>query len=248
MTPRINSRVLVQLTLLLTLAAPLVGQEAAGDDGVFRVPAGSEVFEGRPSVQVSAAGNLQLVSFLGFREDFFDADVDLRVRYWMPDDTPVFVIATEIQEEKLYKLEVEPFGWAKDRWNEWGPWPTGQWLRAENIPPWNLGLVVRLDKKDSRRVAPAYVFYSRPQPTDTYSVHLRAHEDLTGVRYSLKQGSTLVAQEVLKISPSAGEPVEIRLAAHQLQIGPATLEVVAKVRNQGEAAPMVYEFFHHPLN
>ena len=242
-------RFLAAMLVAASAAAPASAEPANNE--VWVIPANPDSLrEGRFDVPVSKE-KLKLISFLGYREDFYDQDVDLKVRFWPSrGSTHVYVVARELLERQQYRMEAEPLGWRQGRWNEWGPWPTEAWLRRENIPPSNLGLVVHLDEIAGKKVAPAFVYYSElPKVVDTYSMHLRTNEALTGVSYSLHRGGKVLRRKKLDLGGDVygGEPFEIILDVSEIPEGRLKIKIKAQIKNQGEPAVREYEFYHQPF-
>lgn len=221
-------------------------------------------FEGRRAVTVKRP-DLELVSFVGFSEDYYAQDVELKVKFFLSEAAPVTLVAREIKEETQYWMEAKPWASRGASWNEWGPWRTGAVLRRENIPSSNLGVLVKLeDVADQsladhsladqsledqnladQSLAPAFVYYSKPpHSVKTYSVHIRPNAPLLGASYSLHRREGV---EILRGEAEVGDfesPFEIRLDVRDVEDGFLKLEIQTRIKGRHKSASREYQFFH----
>lgn len=219
-------------------------------------------YEGRIDVPVSGSA-IELLSFVG-RIERYDDPVELNVRFYLPTDeqltcgtTPpdsagVRVEARELREEKLYFMESKgEQDWESGAWNGFGPWETRTVLDAESIPPSNLGVLVKLDKKPWTTVAPAFVFHTQsPSRVDSYRLHLRPNATLSQVSYKLLGCEAGVEVELssstLRGDKIAGEPFAIRLDVSELPAGPLTVRVNGRVKNRDKRPSIDVRLYHEP--
>lgn len=231
----------------LLAAATMIQDVARAEEGeVWRLrhDRGNR-FEGRRDVTVKRP-DLELVSFVGFYEDYYAQDVELKVQFFLSEEAPVFLVAREIEERTQYWMEAKPWASKGASWNEWGPWRTGDVLRRENIPSSNLGVLVKLEEGEGRNLAPAFVYYSKPPSSvSTYSVYIRPNAPLRAASYSLhrQEGDEIVRGEA-EVGDFAGEPFEIRLDVSDVEDGFLRLEIETQIQGRNKSATREYEFFH----
>ena len=208
-------------------------------------------YEGRIQIPLGQP-DLELLSFSGFREQF-DADVILKVRFYLPTNSTVFIQGRELREQKQYWMESKPANWQAHAWNEFGPWATREVLTREEIPPWNLGVVVRLreETSDGGELVPAFVYHSTlPASITKYSLYLRPNSVLKKVSYSLYRIShdqeIKVKASFLSGEKIAGEPFLIELEVGHLSEGPMRLVVEGSYKNRMGGPIREYSFYHKP--
>ena len=174
----------IRLTMLFSVATPMmVGVlfmvTFAQTDTWRKQHDRGNRYEGRIGIPVGKA-DLELLSFVGFREPFA-GDVILKVRFFLPTDSPVFIQSRELQEQRQYWMESKPAKWRAGGWNELNPWPTMEVLSREGISAWNLGVVIRLNgpTTDGGELVPAFVYHSSlPASVTKYVLHLRPSSTL----------------------------------------------------------------------
>lgn len=219
-------------------------------------------YEGRIEVPVSGSA-MELLSFVG-RVERYDEAVDLNVRFYLPTDEQltcsmappgtddVRVEARELREEKLYFMESKgEQRWIPGAWNGFGPWETGTVLDREGIPPSNLGVLVKLDKKPWTAVAPAFVFHDQaPTRVDSYRLHLRPNATLSQVNYKVlgcEEGEEKeLSSATLRGDKIAGEPFAIRLDVSDLTAGPLIVRVNGQVKNRDKQSSIDVRLYHEP--
>lgn len=218
-------------------------------------------YEGRIEIPVGKH-DLELLSFVGLREPF-TGDVKLRVKFFLPASSSVFIQARELLEQKQYWMGSKPANWRAGVWNEFGPWPTGVVLNREKIPSWNLGVVISLRKGTTGanelppafitggQLAPAFVYHSTsPASVDKYILHLRPNSTLKKVTYSLYKILDNQEAEVRASSlygdKIAGEPFKIELKVRGLSEGQMRLVIEGTFKNRIGGPIREYEFYHKP--
>ena len=115
-------------------------------------------YEGRIEIPVSNP-DLELLSFVGFMQEF-DRESILKVRFFLPLRSQVIIQAQELYPEKNYWMESKPGDWNVEEWNLFEPWPTKDVLDSLHIGSSNLGIIIRLNKKMSNEIAPAFIYHS----------------------------------------------------------------------------------------
>jgi len=206
-------------------------------------------YEGRIEIPVGKP-DLELLSFVGFREPF-TTDVTLKVRFFLPTDSPVFIQGRELQEQKQYWMESKPWQWPAGVWNEFGPWPTREVLSREGVPAWNLGVVIRLysETSNSGALVPAFVYHSTlPASVNKYILYLRPSSTLKKVTSSFYR---IVDNQEVEVKGSsllgdiiAGEPFPIELDVRELAEGSMRLVVQGAYKNRLGGLIREYRFYH----
>jgi hypothetical protein len=134
--------------------------------------------------------DLELLSFLSYLEPAReDTTVGLKVRFFVPQDTNVFISAKELMPQKSYLMHPDTTYW-REGWCEFSPWPTGEVLKPLGIAPNQLGIVARLRKDwvGSGGVIPLCIYHTRPiAKVEKYTLHLRSKENLSKVQYTLRR-------------------------------------------------------------
>ena len=217
-------------------------------------------YEGLIEIPVHRAGGLELLSFIGFLEPFSN-DVTLKVKYFVPSNFQsryyILVTGRELRDKRHYWMESYPQkinkAWHAGKWNEFGPWQTSKVLRPEDIPDWNLGVVILLRERANDELAqllPAFVYHSKlPVSINKYSWVLRPDRTLRSVVYSLykfdaNKEEKLMNPATLSGDRIEGEPFRINLAAENIPEGQLKLVVHGPVKH---GKGKVYEefIFHH---
>jgi hypothetical protein len=208
-------------------------------------------YEGRIDIPVGKP-ELELLSFTGYRESFA-GDVLLKVRFFLPTASPVFIHGRELREQKQYWMESKPAEWQAGKWNEFYPWPTREVINREGIPSSNLGILVRLKKKtvDCRNVAPAFLYHSTlPASVKTYAIHLRPYSNLKKVTYTLYK---IINDQEVKVKTDslhgnliAGEPFLIKLEVRGLPENLLRLVIQGVYKNKSGGPHLEYKFYHKP--
>lgn len=158
--------------------------------------------EGVKPIDVSVY-DLELLSFLSYLEPVKkDTSVDLKIRFYVPADTNVFISAKELMPQKSYLMHPDSTNW-KEGWREFLPWPTGEVIKPLKLSIKELGVVGRLreDWVGSGEVVPLCIYYSKlVSKIEGYTVHLKSKENLDRVQYTLyKHGSTIPIKEPIVI-------------------------------------------------
>ncbi|MFQ5880903.1 MAG: hypothetical protein ACE5I9_00335 [Candidatus Methylomirabilales bacterium] len=231
--------------------AMLAGNSLARTDKWRRQNDRGNRYEGRIEIPVGRP-DLELLSFIGFRESFND-DVILKVRFFLPRDSEVFIQGRELREQKQYWMESKPAKWKAGAWNEFGPWPTREVFSRDGTPWWNLGVVIRLREQTTNggELVPAFVYHSAlPLSVTKYTVYLRPNSTLKKVTYSLSRIADNQRVEV-KVSSLfgekiAGEPFAIEFEVRELPEGPMSLNIQGAFKNRIGGPIREYKFYHKP--
>lgn len=208
-------------------------------------------YEGRIDIPVCKP-ELELLSFTGHRESF-SGDVLLKVGFFLPTASPVFIHGRELREQKHYWMESKPADWQEGKWNEFGPWPTREVINREGIPSSNLGILVRLKKKavNGRNIAPAFLYHTTlPASVKTYTMHLRPYSNLKKVTYTLykieNEQEVEVKADSLYGNLIAGEPFLIKLEVQGLPENRLRLVIQGAYKNKSGGPHLEYNFYHKP--
>lgn len=237
-------------SLLVATVIPILSAEAIGrtDEWRRRNDRGNR-YEGRIEIPVGRP-DLELLSFVGFQEAF-DHDVTLKVRFFLPSHSEVFIQGRELQEQKQYWMESKPSAWKARAWNEFGPWPTREVLGRDGTPWWNLGVVIRLRKQTTNggELVPAFVYHSTlPRSVTEYIVYLRPNSTLKKVTWSLYRiaNNQKVEMKTLWGEKIAGEPFSVTFKVRGVPEGPMVLHIQGKFKNRMGGPIREYKFYHKP--
>jgi len=208
-------------------------------------------YEGRIGIP---AGNppLELLSFVGGSAPLpagAPPDVALKICFFLPDSSPAFISARELEEEKQYWMEAKQTSWKPQKWNTFTPWPTKDVLRREEIPLSNLGVTVRLGEINKPRFVPAVLFSETALVAVTsYKLHLRPGGTLKRVDYELFddkrksiKSASLFGERI------AGAPFTLELDARGLAEGWKHLNITGTYKGKDRGPAEEYEFYHKPL-
>lgn len=239
--------------LLLATLIPLLSAEVLGraDEWKRRNDRGNR-YEGRIEIPVGRP-DLELLSFVGFREPFND-EVILRVRFFLPRPSEVFIQGRELQEQKQYWMESKPATWKAGAWNEFGPWPTREVISRDGTPWWNLGVLIRLRTQTTNggEVVPAFVYHGDlPGSVTKYTVHLRPNATLRKVTYTLyriaQRERIQVKSSTISGSLIAGNPFSLTFHVQDLPEGSMSLHIQGAFKNRVGGPVREYRFYHKPL-
>jgi hypothetical protein len=191
--------------------------------------------------------DLELLSFIASLEPYTE-DVDMKVKFFLPNPSAVSIVAKEQEVFKQYYMEAKPNAWQGGKWNEFSPWPA-HFLLQEKIPASNLGILVGL-KKDGEitQYLPVIVYHSRvPDSIGTYTLYLRPRETLSSVTYTIYQatGNQVLRKLELKGKKAAGFPFPVELDMQGIPDGPLKVIISRKIKDRTEP-PVLYEYrFYH---
>jgi hypothetical protein len=205
-------------------------------------------YEGLVSVE-SANPEFELLSFTAGIESF-PASAQLKVAFYLPQASPVVVLAQELQEDKYYRMESKPAAWKAAEWNTFEPWETGVVIDAKHVSHDNIGVVVHLspDLLASGPIAPAFVYHTTTthRPTQ-YTVVIRTRSTMSRVTYTVSSpGATEPAvSRTLEGDFIRDTPIALPIETAQLHEGPAVLAITCVPTSL--SAPKVerrYTFYH----
>ncbi|MFI5184336.1 MAG: hypothetical protein ACHQNV_08060 [Vicinamibacteria bacterium] len=237
-----RATVTASVVAVLLLGVAISGEWTAGNDRGNR-------YEG--SVRVPVANpDLALLSFTGSFSPFHK-EATLKVRFFLPDETAVFISAQELRDRKQYRMEAKPRPWKVGQWNEFAPWPTRDVIDVLGVSSENLGVVVRLGEsgQGSGEVAPALVYTTPPPPVvETYRFVFRPGLTLRGLRYTLYRldgaAPAKLREMELKAQRTRGEPFPIDIDAKDLPPGRIRLLVDAFVKDRSDEVTRQFDFLH----
>lgn len=127
--------------------------------------------------------DLEVLSFTGSQEGFGKESVNLKVRFFNHAEGKLSIIAQEIETRSQYFMKVKQESWPTGRWNEFGPWPTGDIINKENVESNRLGVLI---SAGGNRLLPAFVYHSTlPATVSGYRMHLRSNKNFDVMRVSL---------------------------------------------------------------
>jgi len=202
----------------------------------------------------------ELLGFYGYRQDYpLRGDVNLRLRFYLPEDEPFFIQAREIKVDKQYQMLPKPEKVARnaDGWREFTGWPVSAVLGPNKISADNLGVIVRLGGagEDVLDLRPAVLIASQPPPAiEEYVLYLTVGRKLRSLDYQVTGASGYSKSYQQKAdqkdrSIEGNTVIPIRFAAMQLPPGPASVHLQGPYANDLTAAPLniTYRFYHKPL-
>lgn len=195
--------------------------------------------------------DLELLSFIGYLENVgVGKKVDLKIKFFMNEDTSLFITAKELMPQKSYLMKPSRTRWPKG-WQEFSSWPTGQVLNPLGINISQLGILGRLknDNPGSGEVAPLIIYHSKPiSQIKTYTLYLRPKENLSKVQYSLyRVGSQvpIIKKITLHNIYYGGMAFPIVVDLSNQQTGYYKLIIICDFENQFGGPKRTYTFYHN---
>ena len=131
-----------------------------------------------------AAPEYELLGFYAYRQDYpLRDDVNLRLRFYLPENKTFYIEAREIKVDKQYQMKPKPEKVSRnpDGWREFTGWPVSAVLNPKKISADNLGVIVRLDRpgEDAEDLRPAVLLASQPPPAiSEYILYLTVRRKL----------------------------------------------------------------------
>lgn len=206
-------------------------------------------YEGREQIPVGRP-ELELRSFVGSREKY-EEDVELKVRFFLPEALPVSLEAREIRDEKQYLMRAKTVEWEAGRWNTFGPWPTREVLDLEGVAHWNLGLRVEVTRETGRALLPALLFHRQPPDSvERLVAQVLTFSALRRVEYAVfgpgPDGPEKLAGDRLVDEFPAGEPFPVEIDTQDLPQGWLRFELDALYKGRFDGPELDFDFFHQP--
>ena len=163
-----------------------------------------------------AAPEYELLGFYAYRQDYpLRDDVNLRLRFYLPENKPFFIKVREIKVDQQYEMRPKPEKISRnpDGWDEFTGWPVSAVLNPKKISADNLGVIVRLDRpgEDADDLRPAVLLASQPPPAiEEYVLYLTVRRELKSLDYQINGVSgyskTYQQKRTRKIGRSREEP------------------------------------------
>jgi hypothetical protein len=212
------------LLLLVATASTQAGGPWKWDPSADRV----NRFEGLVSVE-SANPEFELLSFTGGVEKF-GPGTQLKVAFYLPQSSPVVLLAQELQADKYYRMEAKPAPWKAATWNTFEPWDTSVVIDAKQVDRDNIGVVVHLsqDVLASGPIAPAFVYHTTMTHQATkYTVVVRTRSTMARVNYTVTGvGASQPADKgTLEGDFIRDTPITFNIDATKLAAGTNTLAI-----------------------
>jgi hypothetical protein len=206
-------------------------------------------YEGRISLPASVPP-IELISFYSYQESYSYDDI-LMVGFYLHGDFPVYLTAQEIETQEYYWMEAKPQQW-RQGWNEFGPWPVSDVLGELEIPPDNLGVLVRLEKETgSGPISPVILYHSSP-PTqiNRYTAYFRPGKSISSGRYEIYRGYR--DNELIKSGmigrQSAGISFPVKFHLIDEMPGLVKLKITVKIKNESNRVDPSWEFYFYHVN
>jgi hypothetical protein len=205
-------------------------------------------YEGLVSVE-SANPEFELLSFTGGIESF-PPSTSLKVAFYLPQDSPVVLLAQELQEDKYYRMESKPAAWKPGTWNTFEPWNTADVIDAKHVSHDNIGVVVHLssDVLASGAIAPAFVYHTttahRPPQ---YTAVIRTRSTMSQVIYTVTgaAASQPVVSRTLEGDFIRDTPIALQIETSQLPAGPNVLAITCVPSSlSASKVERRYTFYH----
>lgn len=234
------------LTILLTIVIFLSGSISKES---FEYKKRGNREEGIRAVGIGAP-NLELLSFVAHKEKTkWDADIILRIRFFLPKVSSFYITAKELRVRKFYIMKPLQHKWPSG-WHEFSPWPTKDVLKPLGISLDDLGIVGKLnrDRIGSGEIAPLIIYHSSmPSQVNKYTLHFLPRDNLKRMEYRLYKvyPETLVAQQRIMML-SGGSPFSITLDLSNQNEGYYKLIMDGKFKNRVGGPQRTYYFFHKP--
>jgi|GEM_PF-1983195 len=207
-------------------------------------------YEGRKSIEVGAPA-IQLIAFYRYQEKF-DNDDTLKVKFYILNSSAIYLTAQELEIREFYWMEAKPKQW-KPGWNEFSPWPVKDVLGKLDIPPDNLGVLVRLDDNDgSGQISPVILYcQSLPSKITKYKAYFRPSIALSGGIYEIYKGCNekkeIIERGLIGVQ-SAGVPFLIIFELKNDWKGLVKFRILVHLKNRITPKPSrEYCFYHIPV-
>lgn len=244
---KLTAQTLLTLSLLLcaTSVTPVLTKNQ-DDDWKRRNDKGNR-YEGLISIQTGNP-DLEVLSFTCMLEEYGKEDVVLRVKFFSNAKGDLSVTAQEIETDRQYYMVAKRKNWQAGEWNVFGPWPTKDVIKKEDILSDNLGVLI---SGGGNQLQPAFVYHSQPPATaNAYRMHLRSNKTFASAQVSL-YGTPGRGQPNPKTwglaKQVAGMTFRIDLDVSGYGKGP--MRLVIKRRPEAGGAPppeREYRFYHNP--
>ena len=244
-------RLVIFLTALLLLFI-WSQQTLARDQNRYtrRGPAGQERMEGIKSVPANVP-DLSLISFfVGSVRARPDEPVELKLAFYLPNDSSLFIKAQEDIAEKLYFMKPVQVQW-KAGWRQFNTWPSSEVLVPLGLSPERLCILGRLDQPEPGSGVLVPIIFYRNNPPDHithYEMVFRPGRRLRELKFVLSRESD--QKEIwqdLRYELSRKAPVDIKLNMSSEPAGYYRLVVTGEYKNRKGNIPRDYRFFHNPL-
>jgi hypothetical protein len=210
--------------------------------------------------RLNAKLDYELLGFYAYRQAYaLSDDVNLRLRFYLPESESFFIKAREIKVDKHYEMVPHPDKVTKDPegWREFTGWPVSAVLKPKKISADNLGVIVRLGGSGEavQDIRPALLFASQlPQAIDEYVLYVTVRRKLKTLDYDISGASgyskTYQQKKDQKDRSIEGDTViPIRFSASQLPPGSVLVRIHGPYANDLTAEPLdiTYRFYHKPL-
>lgn len=201
----------------------------------------------------------ELLGFYAYRQDYpLRGDVNLRLRFYLPEDEPFFIQAREIKVDKQYQMQPkrEKVSRNPDGWREFTGWPVSAVLGPNRISADNLGVIVRLGHsgENALDLRPVVLLASQPPAAiEEYVLYLAVGRKLNYLDYQVNgvSGYSKAYQQKADQKDRSIEGntvIPIRFTATQLPPGPASVHIQGPYANDLNAKlETTYRFYHKPL-
>jgi|ERR1039458_7199094 hypothetical protein len=207
-----------------------------------------------------AAPEYELLGFYACRQDYpLREDVNLRLRFYLPENVPFFIEAREIKVDKQYQMrpKAEKVSRNSDGWREFTGWPVSAVLSPKKISADNLGVIVRLSRpgEEPEDLRPAVLLASQSPPAiEEYVLYLTVRRKLKSLDYRV-DGASGYSRAYQQRADQKDRSIDgrtvipIRFTAMQFPPGPATVHIQGSYANDINAEPLskTYRFYHKPL-
>jgi hypothetical protein len=206
-----------------------------------------------------AAPDYELLGFYAYRQPFsLNDDVNLRIRFYLPEDVPFFIKAREIKVDKQYEMvpHIEKITKNPGGWREFSGWPVSAVLKPNSIPADNLGVIIRLSSpgEDAQELRPAVLLASQPpQAIDEYLLYLTVRRQLKSLDYEIN-GANGYSKSYQQEKDQKDRSIEgqtvipIRFTAGLLPPGPVSVHIHGPYANDlTTSLDITYRFYHEPL-
>lgn len=194
----------------------------------------------------------ELRSFLASVEPYsMRSNVDLRIKYYVPDSTEAFIRAQVIHRTRSYLMEPKPNALKNNRgWRDFIGWSTKDILIPKRIASTDLGVLIRLgaDSEAVNQFAPAIVYYSAtPEPIKTYRFDLFTAKALKDFSFDVF-GATGY-HRTYKNQPGTGDrgTLSITLQAPEIPEGWTRVVLSPRYESSGEALNLEWKFYNERL-
>ena len=232
--------------LVFSLLAPLFAQDSV------HLPWRENRREGilKKGYGISGA-DLDLISVLAYREKVANMPKNLKIKFYLPGQSPVHITIRELIYEKYYWLTgIKPKSpWRAGVMNNFS-FPTGAVIAPAGVRLKNLGVLVRLSKKPGSKetVAPALLYYnSEPQKIDRYQFSFKSGKSAIIKYFAIYKNKKKVYKSAKNRRVEGGKTFTIPWKSKDAAAGQYKAILKGYVEDDNSSLKKTVKFYHQPV-